>query len=314
MFVPGRRVEPWLARVAGIKQWQSAGLRAPHKPLLLLSSLARLERGESTQVHYETLAPRLLDWLEKFGPPRKKQRPEYPFWYLQSDGLWTVSVQNGGAIAADSKSWTPTHRRLVDAQAIGQLSSDFEEALRNAPELRREVALLLLDDNWPRSLHADVCTSLDLQFEFQELDLARSRAHALRPSRRRRDSQFREAVLQSYNYACAMCGYRGHLDDRAIALEAAHVRWHANRGPDRTDNGLCLCSIHHKLFDGGALGIAEDSRIVVSKRFCAGSSAAHRMVSQLHGQELRQPASGSDRLCERHRRWHQREVFRGPAR
>ena len=36
---------------------------------------------------------------------------------------------------------------------------------------------------------------------------------------------------------------------------AAPLRWWAFDGPDAVDNGLCLCSFHHKLLDRGVLDI-----------------------------------------------------------
>ncbi|MBT3074843.1 HNH endonuclease [Streptomyces sp. COG21] len=63
---------------------------------------------------------------------------------------------------------------------------------------------------------------------------------------------------------------------RPVGLEAAHVRWWSHDGPDEVDNGLCLCSLHHKLFDRGVLGLGEDRRILVSQRFVGRSEAGRR--------------------------------------
>jgi predicted restriction endonuclease len=32
-------------------------------------------------------------------------------------------------------------------------------------------------------------------------------------------------------------------------VEAADIRWFTIPGPDSPGSGLCLCSLHHKLFD-----------------------------------------------------------------
>lgn len=36
-------------------------------------------------------------------------------------------------------------------------------------------------------------------------------------------------------------------------------------GPDSEDNGVALCTLHHKAFDRGALGLDDDRRILVSE-------------------------------------------------
>jgi len=49
-------------------------------------------------------------------------------------------------------------------------------------------------------------------------------------------------------------------------LEAAHIKWHQAGGPDTIDNGLALCSLHHKLLDLGALGISNEFTVIVSDK------------------------------------------------
>ena len=42
------------------------------------------------------------------------------------------------------------------------------------------------------------------------------------------------------------------LDQETLGIEAAHIKWHQAGGPDTEDNGLALCTLHHKRFDRGA--------------------------------------------------------------
>jgi predicted restriction endonuclease len=39
-----------------------------------------------------------------------------------------------------------------------------------------------------------------------------------------------------------------------VGIEAAHVRWHSQAGPDVVANGLALCALHHALFDLAIFG------------------------------------------------------------
>ena len=59
----------WLERIARIRQWSRNGERAPHKPLLLLYVLGRLQRIGSTEVPYAEAEPALAQLLQDFGPP-----------------------------------------------------------------------------------------------------------------------------------------------------------------------------------------------------------------------------------------------------
>jgi putative restriction endonuclease len=87
------------------------------------------------------------------------------------------------------------------------------------------------------------------------------------------------------------------------------VRWFNFDGPDDLDNGLALCSLHHKLFDRGALGLAEDLRITVSAEYSTRTSIG-RSLYDLHGQPLR-PRPGTRTPALYHIRWHISQVFKG---
>jgi putative restriction endonuclease len=64
-----------LDRFSGITVWKHGGERAPHKPLLILYALARLQRGEPRPIPFDDIEKDLSDLLQDFGPPRPP-RPE----------------------------------------------------------------------------------------------------------------------------------------------------------------------------------------------------------------------------------------------
>ncbi len=76
------------------------------------------------------------------------------------------------------------------------------------------------------------------------------------------------------------------------------MRWWAFGGPDDVDNGLCLCSLHHKLFDKGVLGVGDGHRILVSQRFVCHSPAAREHVIALAGRPLIGPQPLDTAVCE----------------
>jgi len=126
---------------------------------------------------------------------------------------------------------------------------------------------------------------------------------------RRRDAGWRHDVLQAWDRQCAFCGYDGQLAGASIGVDAAHVRWWAFDGPDTPDNGLALCTLHHKLFDIGVLGLDPSMRILVSAAFTARTPAG-RAIYDLHGQAL-VPRPGTPTPAPAYVDWHKREVFKG---
>lgn len=294
----------WLAEVAKIKQWSRAGERAPHKPLLLLFVLGRLHRTGTSRVTFAEAEPAVADLLRSYGPPRKTS-PAYPFHHLQSDGLWRVTTEDGSDPGSSLA-------RLRASGAAGTLAPAFEAALAADPGLLALTARVLLDSNFPESLHDDICQLVGIDVEAIEIAAAGCRVDEVR--RRRRDPMFREHVLVAYEYRCAVCRYDGRIGAEAVGLDAAHVRWWAYDGPDSVENGLCLCAIHHKLFDRGVIGLTADRTVQVSRLFVGHSDAAHDLVLRHAGRAVAEPQPGLAPVDDQHIAWHDAEVFRKPAR
>ncbi len=129
--------------------------------------------------------------------------------------------------------------------------------------------------------------------------------------RRKRSSTWRQLIIASWDRQCAFCGYDGQLGGTVVGIEAAHVRWFNLGGPDTPDNGLALCSLHHKLFDRGAIGLDQNHRIRVSAAFSARTEAAKK-VYDLHEKPLA-PRRGTALPAAEHIAWHDSQVFKGAA-
>lgn len=295
--------EDWLDRILHVRRWAQGGKRAPHKPLLMLLALARLQATGSSRLAYVDAEAVLDDLLDEYGPSTSRTTTAYPFHRLQNDGFWTVRT-TAGPSPGDSPSQL---RRL---EATGQFVPDLEASLLSDPRLLVLAVRGLLDANFPESLHAELSASLGLDLEGAEVALAKGRVELLR----RRDPRFREAVLVAYEYRCAMCGYDGRVGREAVGLDAAHVRWWAFEGPDDVDNALCLCSLHHKLLDRGVMGITTDGDIAVSRLFVGRGRVAEELVVSLVGRPLLDPQRGLPTPAVEHVSWHAEQVFRQPAR
>jgi putative restriction endonuclease len=292
----------WADRVAHLRQWTRGHERAPHKPLLLLYALGQYQRCGNAPILYSEAEATLGQLLKEFGPPRTTS-PAYPFHYMTSDGLWVVTTPAGHGSPGDSAAALRRH------QAAGHLSPGLVRSLGADPQLLPQLAHIVLDSNFAPSLHDDICTAVGLDLE--EAEAATSSG----ASRNRRDPDFPRAVLLAYEYRCAFCGYDGLLDGGFWpGLEAAHVRWFTDGGPNEVSNGLCLCSIHHKLFDRGVLGISHSYRVAVSGHFIGRSKAAEQLVTLLTDREISKPLKGYPPVAANNVQWHTREVFRAPAR
>lgn len=292
-----------LERIDGMNIWKRRGQLAPHKPLLVLYALGQLARGNE-RVSYDTVHRDLGGLLREFGPQRRTQHPEQPFWRLQADGLWTVAVDGGGPPAEDRISAGQLRAR----NAVGAFPEAVREVLRR-PRNMRDAAARLLDAHFPQTLHQDILDAVGLS-ETPDMDEGGDGDTA---HRRRRDPEFRSRVLRAYERRCCVCGYDLRIGDRTVGLEAAHIMWHHAGGPDTETNGLALCSQHHKVFDLGAFTVTPDDAMIVCSQELAGGRGL-RWLLDFHGERLRPPQSPSYRPRDEYLDWHRNNIFKGPPR
>jgi putative restriction endonuclease len=300
--------EELLARLAALRLARVGGIRAPHKPLLLLWLFGQFAATGSSAARYEQAEGPVSQLINDFGPPvaspsAGRQRAAMPFVHLERE-LWDLRDAEGrevGPAAPEQRGW------LLDRGVTGRLRPPVEGLLAD-PGTLGAAARLLLDQHFTPTLAELICAAVDL--DVAALDLAGTlRAERIaRPRERRRG--FTEEVLRAYAYQCAMCGFDGALGRHPVAIEAAHVRWHSQDGPDEVANALALCALHHALFDLGVLGITDDRRIRVSGLYVARNEAG-LAVDALAGKPLLAPRPRQPTVDIVHISWHQVQVFKG---
>ncbi|MFF4650052.1 phosphorothioated DNA-binding restriction endonuclease [Streptomyces sp. NPDC001380] len=296
-----------MAALAGMRRAPVKGRRAPHKPLLVLWLLGRYVGTGSTTVTYDEADVPVSRLIGDFGPPaRTRQRAAMPFVHLERR-LWDLRDARGEPIPPTAPESGAALRR---SGAVGRLRPEAERLLAERGTLAA-AARLLLDQHFTHALEGPVCEAAGLDLSALELEAAAQLLPGQR-TRRSRRSGFAEEVLRAYAYSCAMCGYDGALGRHPVGLEAAHVRWHSQDGPDTLDNALALCALHHALFDLGVLGLTEDLRVRVSGLYTARSEAG-RAVDVLQDRPLALPRPGLPRTAESFVRWHTAQVFKHTA-
>jgi len=275
--------------------WKRGEQRAPHKPLLVLYALGRLVQG-NRWLQFSDIEEDIKNLLIEFGPPRQSHHPEYPFWHLQSDDVWVVP--NAERLEMRKSASNPPKSELRSKDARGGFSEAVYRAFRDDPELRRQIARLLLSSHFPASLHQDIATAVGLDLEGKV--------------RNDRDPDFRKQVLQAYQFRCAICGFdlQIGMTGAPIGLEAAHIKWKQARGPDDVSNGLALCALHHKMLDKGALHVTEELRLFVSEGVHGSDPHLSRLRNR-HGERIHTPQHTTYYPNGDVVDWHVKEVFRG---
>ena len=232
------------------------------------------------------------------APGGRAHGTQFPFWRLQTDGIWEVSdsekvrtTTSGDAFKGD----------LIDYNVHGGFTEEIASQLQTDSELASEIIQSLLDGHFPDTWHEDILQSAGIELSSKGI------------IRRKRDPQFRANILKAYEYRCAVCGFDVRLGHQPVALEAAHIKWHQAGGPDLEVNGLALCSLHHKLFDRGAFTLSNNLEVLVSDE-AHGSVGFQEWLMCFHRGKLHRPQRQLYYPSENFTQWHVQEVFTGEYR
>ena len=306
--VASERVDDIFRRFSKLTQWNQNGSRAPHKPLLALWAIGRCLAGKPRLASFEVVDGELAALLKRYAPRRKgKPDTQDPFWRMRNDGVWEIPRE----ALMPPRPGNKAYRKDLFAMNIegGLLEADYD-AFRQAPILAWRLAEHLVDAHFPESLHDAILSAtgihpiaLALQgVPLEPDDYVYSR-------RRRRNSRFHRIVLDAYGSQCAVCRFAVRDGPTRFALEAAHIKWHRARGPDRVSNGLALCAVHHELFDGGAFTLLPgDYKVAVAS--VASGEGFDEWLGRFDGEPLNvKPTKGCQLPDPGFLAWHRRWVF-----
>lgn len=285
-----------IKQVSGINASSKKGKRSPHKPLLILLTLARIQSGESRLTTFSEIENELVPLLAEFGPLSAQDTPHLPFWHLKTDGIWDIPNPEGVLTGAGKIS----RKYLRDHNVLGGFTPEIDKMLREESGLSQLIAQQILIKHFPTSIRQDIIDTIGLDFE---ASLATDTQQ-----KRKRSSEFRKRILEAYSYRCAICGMNMSLENTSIGLEAAHIKWFQAGGPDEENNGLALCVLHHKLLDRGALAIDPDNKVLVSEK-AHGNAGFDEWVFGFRGKPLNDPIKSEFRPNPEYTEWHIREVF-----
>lgn len=209
-----------------------------------------------------------------------------PFLNYQK-GIYRAAVQRGPAALSVNTSFRSPYddRETPDGFAYAYRAGDVDQpdnrALRAASELRVPIVYLVgtspgrYRPEWPVFVTADdrarrsvmltpgrMIGAYDERDWFLPADPI-ERRYAVREARvRLHQARFRGRVLPAYANQCTIC----RLKEPRL-LDAAHILPDTHeQGEPTVNNGLSLCSIHHRAFDEDIVAVSPDYQVHVHPR------------------------------------------------
>ena len=283
------------AAVLNVKRWSRADQRAPNKPLMMAYALAKYLQGHNQMFSYEDEIDKDLQLLlQRFGPARRIYHPEYPFLRLINDGIWRLD-NTEDCLPRKSNS-DPPKSELIKHGVLGGFSNEAYSLLKEDRQFTIDLLNSVLNDNFPESVVPEISAQLGLELALKHVN--------------KRDPKFRGEVLNAYNGRCAICGFDARLNNDLFAIEAAHIKWKQFNGPCSVNNGLALCSIHHKALDKGVITFSFDMRLRVSSAL-NGGEIIDNFFWRFEDKEVFMPRRNENIPLQKYIEWHYKNVFLG---
>lgn len=182
----------------------------------------------------------------------------------------TLAVIAAANRTATDEQWLSSGTTVTDAALQQVINGLIEHGVpgRSEPRPDAEAQNQLVDESDP----------LPDLFDPALVSDERTR-HLMEVAAREGQDRFRTAVMNAYQFQCAVTEY-----DAIEGLDAAHIVPYMGPGTNRISNGLLLRADIHRLFDRGALAVDETSFSVLLK--------PHLVVTRygkLQGRPLRLP-------------------------
>lgn len=261
-----------LKHIATIKRRDQSAL---HKPLLILCAINQWQQqGQSFDQIKSILKKK--KWLEKYSKTNKNLNMKYPFARLE-ETLWTIRDDKGQIVKRKNEQ---IKCRIESKPKLytGALSSEVIELFKNDPSAVEKAIDCVLYNYFPNETD-DQCQEI---YEQMCGKLVPSR-NKVWQQRWEREHKLRNKIMNIYKGRCAVCNYSVKFNNKFVGVEAAHVLAVQDGGSDEVNNGMALCSIHHKAFDSYVMGIDTQYNIKIAQNIKGYKKIGRMLIKDIDG-------------------------------
>ena len=293
---------------------------APHKPILLLSLIELIDRGEVQDNIFmlHQVVPIFKDNWQLLVTTANNEDITQPFYYLQNDRaagkqFWQLQPNAGYQINTHIKSL----RKLAEACAFGALSKELWLLLLE-PQNRSYLQQLLLQAYFPeQQVFFNAAKNVGQEYLLLATEHILNE-NAPKYGERRvytteqvivRDGLFQRFVTAAYDFQCSFTGMKLSNSFNYNLVDACHIIPFSVGYNDSHNNGIALCPNMHRAFDRGLLSIDENYRILVSEHLTEDKKHPYALAS-LKGRKIILPKQQNHYPAQEALAWHRGEVFK----
>jgi putative restriction endonuclease len=252
-------------------------------------------------------------YWDVLGPDSQRRGLHYPFWHLESGGFWHNTLKSG--FNGLKPKTTNTLRKAVEYASVDdELFNILQEPNSRAELIDTLVAAWFSSNRDDRrgdilQVNQDLIKLAEKEVEISNRpNFDREPRFYLRKSPFR-NAIFRKAVVEAYDYRCALCRLKVRRTLTQKIVDGSHIKPFSRFYDDQVDNGISLCKNHHWAFDQGWFAIDDNYRIIVANDLEEESPNA-RCMKDFHSETILLPASDQDLPRLESLEWHRLNVFR----
>lgn len=265
---------------------------APHKPILVLSILDRLEQQKTItdQVPIDQGLKELFqrNWTLLVTTGHRCNIND-PLFHLSNEGFWQAYTPKGDKL---------DKARGISKLAFGRIIDPYLVELLQQADCRALFRTVLLD-RYFKATKANYQAHVPLPQYAQEIKQSICLRTGQDCKGKRvsivegyfRNHYFREHLLELYDYTCCMSQLQT-IPDIGI-IEACHIEPHAWNGNSYITNGIPLCRNLHRAFDMGMISIDAKYRVLVKGEKDFRETASLYPIRQLAGRSILLPSEAA---------------------
>jgi putative restriction endonuclease len=275
---------------------------APHKPVLLLSILEGVSRGEISSNKIFITPELILCFKEiwsKFVHTPHQLNFALPFYHMRTEFFWKLKCKNGYEIGLTSSHSVKSLVSLYESLQYAEINEDLFLLMKDSV-INGALKNTIIGQYFPNQRDVKIDCSLIKKLENQILNdnqlKYKSRIEKLENSLNKieieedlfvRGSLFKREVPKIYNYTCAISRMRIVSTSNTQMVDACHIVPFSISKDDTIGNGISLSPNFHRAFDRGLISISEDYKVIVSE--CLIENQSPFSISNFKGIKLLLP-------------------------
>jgi len=258
---------------------------APHKPILLLALMDLFDEGVIDRNMIGIDDPLLTHFYDLWNLlAGSENTPNFAltFFHLGNErrNLWNLIVLPGKKIVTTHKMAYKSLKTLRETFMGARLSDEFYTAIKNR-RTREAIQSALLTTYFPNSSIRKRETAqryskkIEKQILYgpQETDggnmIPEVKDRSIESTEEEmilRSFIFKNAVLGTYNYQCAVSGLKIEEPNDEFLVDACHIMPYIQSGDNSIRNGIALSPTLHRAFYNGLIAIDDNYKILVHNK------------------------------------------------